>query len=123
MCDKDDGWQKPSLLECASNSFLALQGRVSVCISTSGCNFFGFSFMRACFYLPLSLLRRKRRQQQPLNELSIYLTLEICQRFKAPKLQTYDVARQKSVLCRDWLLFACGNLSPSNNQSEHFTDL
>ncbi|XP_078343214.1 cadherin EGF LAG seven-pass G-type receptor 1-like [Oculina patagonica] len=28
MCDKDDGWQKPSLLDCVSNSFLVLQGRL-----------------------------------------------------------------------------------------------
>ncbi|KAJ7355115.1 hypothetical protein OS493_027904 [Desmophyllum pertusum] len=28
MCDKDDGWQKPSLLECVSNSFLALQRKL-----------------------------------------------------------------------------------------------
>ena len=47
MCDKDDGWQKPSLLECVSNSFLVLQGRVSVDIFTNSCSFVNFSFMRA----------------------------------------------------------------------------
>ena len=29
FCDKDDGWQKPSLLDCVSNSFLALQKQVN----------------------------------------------------------------------------------------------
>ena len=29
FCDKDDGWQKPSLVDCVSNSFLALQKQVN----------------------------------------------------------------------------------------------
>ena len=29
FCDKDDGWQKPSLVECVSNSFLELQKQVN----------------------------------------------------------------------------------------------
>ena len=49
MCDKDDGWQKPSLLNCVSNSFLVLQGRVSVYIFVYDCGSFDFSFIRARF--------------------------------------------------------------------------
>ena len=29
FCDKDDGWQKPSLVDCVSNSFLELQKQVN----------------------------------------------------------------------------------------------
>ena len=50
MCDKDNGWQKPSLLECVSNSFLVLQGRVSVYISTNGCNSFDFIFENSSLF-------------------------------------------------------------------------
>ena len=116
VCDKDNGWQKPSLLECASNSFLVLQGRVSIYISMNGCNSFDFIFMRARFYLLPSLLRRTRIQQQPHYELSLHLAIEKCQRFEPPNYNCF-IKNPCSVVIGFYFLAKICHLATANQNT------